>query len=142
MFQNRYIKIRKSPVNQGNHFFDYNWAKIYPEKNSPKELAFTIGIGKTGAFFKVDTVQASKSIREKIFVFEDEDYSSLIKYMPIDELLSLTFQELVEWSKERVKELFPQYEKMIIALGLQLVQVIKIKMIKSLFIKKHIHKLD
>ncbi|WP_318471029.1 McrB family protein [Photobacterium leiognathi] len=118
LFQNGYIKIRKSPVNQGNHFFDYNWAKIYPEKNSPKELAFTIGIGKTGAFLKVDTVQASKSIREKYLSLRDEDYSSLIKYMPIDELLSLTFQELVEWSKERVQELFPQYEKMIIALGL------------------------
>jgi len=32
------------PTNQANKFKAYTWAKIYPNKNAPKELAYTVGI--------------------------------------------------------------------------------------------------
>jgi 5-methylcytosine-specific restriction protein B len=39
------VEIRKRPTNQGNNFASYNWAKIYPSPEAPKELAYTVGIG-------------------------------------------------------------------------------------------------
>lgn len=62
---NGYIKLRKSPVNQGNYFAEYNWAKIYPSKSSPTNLALTVGINTEGATFKIDTVNADNHLQEK-----------------------------------------------------------------------------
>jgi 5-methylcytosine-specific restriction enzyme B len=32
------MDIRKRPTNQSNNFIGYNWAKIYPRQDSPKEI--------------------------------------------------------------------------------------------------------
>src|SRR5690606_31224526 len=51
------VEIRKRPTKQSNNFADYNWAKIYPSAEAPKELAYTVGIGADDGFVvKIDTV--------------------------------------------------------------------------------------
>src|SRR5688500_3645307 len=51
------VEIRKRPTTQGNSFAAYNWAKIYPAPDSPKELAYTVGIEADENFVvKIDTV--------------------------------------------------------------------------------------
>lgn len=42
LFPDGYIKIRRSPVNQGGNFFSYLWAKIYPTQDAPTSLAYTV----------------------------------------------------------------------------------------------------
>ena len=39
MFPSGEVKIHKRPTNQAQNFAAYNWARIYPEKDSPKFLA-------------------------------------------------------------------------------------------------------
>ncbi|MBD8688776.1 hypothetical protein RHIZ_22425 [Rhizobium skierniewicense] len=36
------VKLRKSPTNQAGNFARYNWAKIYPRKDAPTNLAYTV----------------------------------------------------------------------------------------------------
>lgn len=51
------VKLRKRPTSQANSFLPYNWARIYPAADSPKELAYTVGIGADDGFVvKIDTV--------------------------------------------------------------------------------------
>ena len=51
------VEVRKRPTNQGNNFAPYNWAKIYPSSDAPKELAYTVGIdAEAGFVVKIDTV--------------------------------------------------------------------------------------
>jgi 5-methylcytosine-specific restriction protein B len=35
MFPHGSVEVRKRPTSQGNHFTDYNWAKIYPDRKRP-----------------------------------------------------------------------------------------------------------
>ena len=56
------VEIRKRPTNQGNNFAGYNWAKIYPSSEAPKELAYTVGIDADDGFVvKIDTVGLDES---------------------------------------------------------------------------------
>ena len=57
IFPHGTIEVRKRPTNQGNNFASYNWAKIYPLSEAPKELAYTVGIDSDDGFVvKIDTV--------------------------------------------------------------------------------------
>lgn len=116
---NGFTSLRKSPVNQGNHFFTYNWAKIYPSRQSPKELAITVGIASDGAFLKIDTVNASKELRAAYLDLRGDYMSSpLVKYIPTEKLLEMTFDELLYWSSAQSGELITQYAVLAEKLGL------------------------
>ena len=57
MFPMGHVEIRKRPTNQGNNFASYNWAKIYPSPDAPKELAYIVSIGADDGFVvEIDTV--------------------------------------------------------------------------------------
>ncbi len=51
------VDCRKRPTNQANNFQAYNWARIYPSLDSPKALAYTVGIEADHGFVvKIDLV--------------------------------------------------------------------------------------
>ena len=37
LFPQGRVEVRKRPTNQGNNFAAYNWARIYPSADAPKE---------------------------------------------------------------------------------------------------------
>lgn len=116
---NGYIKLRKSPVNQGNYFAEYNWAKIYPSKSSPINLALTVGINTEGATFKIDTVNADNHLQEKYLQIRNGNESvPIVHSLPKEKVLSFTFDELVKWSLDFGSELLSQYDSLVDRLGL------------------------
>ncbi|WP_149983207.1 McrB family protein [Pseudoalteromonas rhizosphaerae] len=115
MFPSGTVKIRKSPINQGGNFFSYNWAKIYPTKNSPEYLAYTVGIGTDGFNVKIDTVNAKKGLREKYLAIRGKDYagSGIVSILPSSEGLQKfsSISELVDWSEAEIHKFSLGYDE-------------------------------
>lgn len=120
-FPNGHVKIRKSPINQGGNFANYNWAKIYPETKSPLELAFTVGISTDGFFIKLDTVNANTKLRSKYEAIRG-DYlnSGIVSIVSANEGLEKfnSIDDLIEWSIEEIKNFSFTYEQLCSELGL------------------------
>ncbi|MDC3188111.1 AAA family ATPase [Pseudoalteromonas elyakovii] len=115
MFPSGTVKIRKSPINQGGNFFSYNWAKIYPFKDSPEYLAYTVGIDTDCFTVKIDTVNAKKGLREKYLAIRGEDYagSGIVSTLPSDEGLQKfsSISELVDWSEAEIYKFSLGYDE-------------------------------
>lgn len=109
----RPIEIRKRPTNQGNNFAAYNWARIYPFQEAPKELAYTVGIdADVGFVVKIDTVQADPDLRARYEsirgAFSNE--SPIVAILPIHDGLSKSLPELVAWSVGAIQSFKLRYE--------------------------------
>ncbi|NMR25834.1 AAA domain-containing protein [Pseudoalteromonas sp. NEC-BIFX-2020_015] len=115
MFPSGTVKIRKSPINQGGNFFSYNWAKIYPFKDSPEYLAYTVGIDTDCFTVKIDTVNAKKGLREKYLAIRGEDYagSGIVSILPSSEGLQKfsSISELVDWSEAEIHKFSLGYDE-------------------------------
>ena len=123
LFTDGYINIRKRPTSQGNTFFDYTWAKIYPTIDAPKELAYTVGISADeGLVVKIDTVGIDDfSPTRKEFLKLRGDYnntSPIIAMLPVDEGLRLSLPELTKWSVEAIRKFSIKYDDIVDKLGL------------------------
>jgi 5-methylcytosine-specific restriction enzyme B len=124
MFPEGWCSIRKRPTNQANNFFPYTWAKIFPQKSSPKELAYTVGIdAQSGFIVKIDTVSIddAQELRKKYLSIRGnrDGTSPIIATLPASEGVSKSFSELVEWSMESFRTFAPSYDEVAIQLGLQ-----------------------
>lgn len=115
-----FAKLVRRPTNQAGNFSPYNWAKIYPAKDSPTNLAYTVGIDASQQFLvKIDTVgdhpqkQAYNAIRGN-----DDAMSGIVAQLPKSEGLGMTMDELVEWSVKKVESFRPTYNEVIRKLGL------------------------
>ncbi|MCB9495968.1 MAG: AAA family ATPase [Fibrobacteria bacterium] len=115
------IEVRRSPINQGQKFHPYTWAKIYPHKDSPKELAITVGTGaKYGFVVKLD-VTTNGSLRDR---FLDEiqkelsNASGVVSIIPEAEGCAKTLEQLVEWSIQSIRSFHPTYEEVCGILGI------------------------
>lgn len=116
------VKIRKRPTSQANTFLHYNWARIYPQLDSPLSLAYTVGIDALAGFVvKIDTVQADPQLRglyEQIRVaFSNE--SPIVAILPSAEGLAKSMEDLIDWSIRAIKEFRLSYEEMVERLGLK-----------------------
>jgi 5-methylcytosine-specific restriction protein B len=117
------VKIRKRPTNQANIFQFYNWARIYPAADSPKELAYTVGIEADDGFVvKIDTVglRDHAPVRRDFLALRG-DYDNLspcIAILPISEGLSKSLAELVEWSVTAIRNFSIQYDEVLSRLNL------------------------
>jgi 5-methylcytosine-specific restriction enzyme B len=110
------VEVRKRPTSQANTFLPYNWAKIYPAPNSPRELAYTVGIeAGEGFVVKIDTVsledgnpvrRAYEGLRG---VFDAA--SPIVRMLSVEEGLSKTLQELVDWSAMAVGQFAFRYDE-------------------------------
>ena len=107
------VGIRKTPINQGQSFFAYNWARIYPEKDSPDFLAYTVGISADDGFvIKIDTVHLGEQdpVRKAYLVLRgDPDYSPIFSRLSRDEGLAKTLPELVEATVQVIDGFQPTY---------------------------------
>ena len=119
IFPDGRVKLRKSPVNQGGHFFAYLWAKIYPYAGAPEKLAYTVSISKNDFCVKIDTVNANRSLRDEYLrVRDSRDSSSIVSVLSIEDGLAMTFDELVEWSKSAISKFAVTYNEVAQSLGL------------------------
>lgn len=113
--------IRKAPINQGQAFSPYTWAKIYPSPSSPKQLAFTVGIDADGYTVKIDTV--GKTVARSAYVAlrgpqnRGAPFSAILT--PASGL-KLSREELVEWSVDAIRNFRMGYEEVLERIGLEI----------------------
>ncbi len=99
------VKALKKPTDRLNRFMAYNWARIYPAKDSSKHLAYTVGIGARDGFrVKIDTYQVPKDVRGAYERLRGpEDSSPIVAMLPRDEGLTKALPELVQWAVEAIE---------------------------------------
>lgn len=117
------VEVRKRPTNQGNNFASYNWAKIYPSQDSPKELAYTVGIdAEAGFVVKIDTVNLDDTapVRRKYLALRGSfnNQSPIARILPASDGLSKSLPELVEWSISAINSFSMKYDDVVTQLDL------------------------
>ncbi|MCU4347506.1 AAA family ATPase [Acinetobacter lactucae] len=127
LFADGDVRIRKRPTNQANFFFAYNWARIYPSNNSPKQLAYTVGIEVNEGFVvKIDTVNLKDSdpIRRNYFSIRGQynNSSPIIAMLSKAEGLAKSLDELVNWSIEVIQNFSFTYDEIVTKLNLRVEQ--------------------
>jgi len=119
MFPGGSINIRKRPTNQANKFEEYQWAKIYPDKEAAefKILAFTVGIVTEDQFqIKVDTVGLSEDDekRQKYYQLRgDYRNSKIVKLLPHTQVLDKGWQYLIDLTANLILELKPAFDSLL-----------------------------
>ncbi|RKT46931.1 McrB family protein [Thiocapsa rosea] len=123
MFPVGRVEIRKRPTNQGNNFAGYNWARIYPSAEAPKELAYTVGIDADAGFVvKIDTVglDDSNATRRAYLTLRGpyEDSAPFVAKLPAADGLERTLEQLVAWSVEAIRNFKLRYDEVLASLNL------------------------
>ena len=123
LFPTGVVKVRKRPTSQGNSFFPYNWARMYPATNSPKELAYTVGIDAANGFIvKIDTVglDDNSPMRLAYLALRDhsENGSPFVATLTASEGLGKTLAELVDWSVAAIRNFRLRYDEVVNQLDL------------------------
>lgn len=123
MFPMGVVKLRKRPTSQANSFLPYNWARIYPAADSPKELAYTVGIGADDGFVvKIDTVgldEGEPARRDYLALRGGYDNASpIVAMLPASEGLGKSLAELVDWSIEAIRKFRVRYDEVVTKLDL------------------------
>lgn len=115
------LDFRNSPLDQSGKFKPYTWAKIYPEKDSPKELAFTVGIdGNLGFILKIDTVNANNKLRNRYEEVRGEfNNSPIVSILSVEEGLEKSLDDLVAWSVEKIQKFGLTYDEVCIEIALE-----------------------
>ncbi|WP_313501575.1 AAA family ATPase [Stutzerimonas nitrititolerans] len=117
------VEIRKRPTNQGNNFAGYNWAKIYPSPEAPKELAYTVGIDANDGFVvKIDTVglDDSDATRKAYLALRGtyDNTSPFIAKLPATDGMEKSLDQLVTWSVEAIRNFKLRYDEVVAKLSL------------------------
>lgn len=118
MFPMGAIEVRKRPTTQANTFADYNWAKIYPSSEAPKELAYTVGIDADDGFVvKIDTVglEESSDTRKAYMAFRgnNDDAAPFVAKLTAAEGLEKTLDQLAAWTIEAIRGFEMRYEDVV-----------------------------
>jgi len=127
LFPEGAIEVRKRPTNQANNFLPYNWARIFPTKNAPREFAYTVGISSDDGFVvKMDLVDSritEPELRSRYKAVLGKYHSSpIVAILSMDEGLKLSFSDLVKWSANAVKAFKFSYEQMLEKLAISMPQ--------------------
>lgn len=123
LFPVGHVEIRKRPTNQGNNFASYNWAKIYPSSEAPKELAYTVGIGADDGFVvKIDTVglDDSNATRRSYLTLRGayDNTAPFVAKLPAAEGLEKSLDQLAAWSVEAIRTFKLRYDEVVTKLNL------------------------
>lgn len=123
LFPEGYVKVRKRPTSRANSFFAYNWARIYPKKNSPEKIAYTVGIDVEGFVVKIDTVNLNDKdpTRRKYFSIRGQynNSSPIIAMISKSEGLSKSLDELVDWSIDSIQKFSLTYDELVSKLNMR-----------------------
>lgn len=123
LFPQGRVEVRKRPTNQGNNFAAYNWARIYPSADAPKELAYTVGIEASEGFIvKIDTVglddgDAKRKAYLSLRGAFDNSSPFLAKLSKADGL-DKSLAELVDWSIGAIRGFKMRYGDVVAKLGM------------------------
>lgn len=123
LFPTGVVRVRKRPTSQANSFLPYNWARIYPAAESPKELAYTVGIGADDGFVvKIDTVGLDEGapVRRDYLALRGgyDNASPIVAMLPVSEGLGKSLAELVDWSIEAIRKFRVRYDEVVAKLDL------------------------
>lgn len=121
LFPVGHVEIRKRPTSQANSFLPYNWARIYPSQDAPKKLAYTVGIEADNGFVvKIDTVQADPALCAQYESLRGpfSNQSPIVAILPASDGLSKSFDELVAWSLEAIRNFRLRYDEVVAKLNL------------------------
>ncbi len=123
LFPVGHVEIRRGPTNQGNNFASYNWARIYPSVEAPKELAYTVGIGAEDGFVvKIDTVGLDESsvTRRQYLALRgaDDNAAPFVAKLPVAEGLEKSLDQLVAWSVDAIRNFKLRYDEVVEKLNL------------------------
>ena len=123
LFPQGRVEIRKRPTNQGNNFASYNWAKIYPSPEAPKELAYTVGLGADDGFVvKIDTVglDDGNAVRRAYLALRGayDNASPIVALLPAAEGLDKSLAELVDWSVGAIRAFRLRYADIVAKLNI------------------------
>lgn len=123
LFPMGHVEIRKRPTNQGNNFASYNWAKIYPSSEAPRELAYTVGIDATEGFVvKIDTVglDESNAARRAYLALRGayDNTAPFVAKLPAAEGLEKSLDQLTTWCVEAIRAFKLRYDEVVTQLNL------------------------
>jgi len=120
-FPEGYSQQRRRPTNRAGHFTPYLWARIYPRKNSPRELVFSLEMNAEDTFIiKIDTYSLSDTVvREKYETYRGDWYrSEIVEHIPYTQMLSGGWDELIKRTANYFKERIEKYDELVTILGL------------------------
>lgn len=119
LFPSGRVVMRNAPINQGQAFTPYTWAKIYPAKPSPEALAYTVGIDAEAFVIKIDTV-GNTGTRSAYLTLRGPDNSDspFGAVLPFRDGLKLSFEQLIDWSVEAIAGFAFTYEEVMLRIGL------------------------
>jgi hypothetical protein len=119
LFPTGRVEIRKAPINQGQAFTPYTWAKIYPAGSSPKALAYTVGIDADAFVVKIDTVGTTAARAAYLALRGPDNANSPFgAVLPYADGLKLSFEQLLDWSVEAIGSFAIGYEEVMLRIGL------------------------
>lgn len=123
LFPEGKVDILRKPTNQANNFASYNWAKIYPSTDAPKELAYTVGIDADHGFVvKIDTVglDDGNPVRKAYLELRGpyDNTSPIVAQLPAAEGLDKSLADLVEWSIGAIRAFRLRYPEMVAKLNI------------------------
>jgi 5-methylcytosine-specific restriction enzyme B len=123
LFPTGKFDCRKRPTNQANNFQAYNWARIYPSLESPKALAYTVGIEADHGFVvKIDLVNTrvdDAALRQRYEQIRGGfTSSSIVAILPVSRGLDKSLTELVAWSVEAIRNFGFRYDEVVAKLDL------------------------
>ncbi|ABA74401.1 MULTISPECIES: McrB family protein [Pseudomonas] len=117
-------RVIRRPISQWyRKFLGYNWARIYPRRDAPLGLAYTVGIDATKGFVVkldlVDTKIADDGLRERYEKLRGPfGASPIVAILPAEEGLKRGFHGIVEWSAAAITHFGIGYDEMADQLGL------------------------
>jgi 5-methylcytosine-specific restriction protein B len=115
--------VRKPTDQWQKKFIPYNWGRIYPSSESPKELAYTVGIDAVLGFVVkidvVDTQTEDSAIRPKYEAIRGPFTASpIVAVLPATDGLAKAFSELVAWSVDSIAKFQLRYDDVVAQLDL------------------------
>lgn len=118
------IAVRKWPISQGQKFFGYNWARIYPRQNAPKGLAYTVSINTDNVFVvKIDTVGLGETspVKKSYLALrgQGDKHAPFVATLPASEGLEMGMVGLLDWSVAAIEGFKLDYDDVAQRLGLR-----------------------
>lgn len=151
LFQNNggYFKIIKKPISQGGKFYAYNWARFYPAKDSPIQLAYTVGISTNYSrvnnapvfIVKIDTVGLDETDPIRVKYLNLKNILNIDNTLPMQEGLDMGLLGLIRWSIDSINN-FNDYADVVTALGINNIANVAIPILNEVTESKETFKVN
>ena len=118
------VTLRQKPTNQAGNFSSYLWAKIYPSRNSPDWLAFTVSIDCDNGFLvKIDITQSTGEDKKERFLAIKRRRDEQVPFratLTANDGFNLSMEHLIQWSVNEVEKFEHRYAEIVSELNTEL----------------------